>query len=116
VLYGNSQAGDRRFFPAAQRFGNVEPITNSAGENTRRTKRITRRHAITTIVKRHRRVLSVREMQKELLLEGGIESSLGSLHGDYKALGLTSDFIKEKESSQTPREVARGSLPLFTAS
>jgi MFS family permease len=60
--------------------------------------------------------LSIREMQKELLLEGGIESSLGGLHGDYKALGLVSDFTKEKESSQTSREVARGSLPLFTAS
>jgi hypothetical protein len=39
ALYSNCQPGDRRFFPAAQRFGPVEPITSVSGKNTRRTSR-----------------------------------------------------------------------------
>jgi hypothetical protein len=38
VLYGKCQPGDRRFFPAAQRFGQLEPVTTVTGEKTRRTK------------------------------------------------------------------------------
>jgi hypothetical protein len=116
VLYGDTRAGDGRFFPPAQRFGHIEPITNSAGGDTRRTKRFIRRHAISMIVKRHGRVLSVREMQKELLVEGGIESSLGGLHTDYKALELISDFTQGRENTRASRKGARETLPLFTPS
>jgi hypothetical protein len=91
ALYGNCQPGDRRFFPAAQRFDPVEPITNISGKNMRRTKQIIRREHITTANIDAGRVLSFREVQGTLL-KAGIEASLGTLHADYKALGLASAF------------------------
>jgi hypothetical protein len=42
-------------------------------------------------------------MQKELLEAGGIESSVGWLHSDYKAMGLTSHFtLGQKDAQQAP--------------
>jgi hypothetical protein len=103
VLYGDSRSGDRRFFPAARRFGQVEPITNSVGGNTRRTKQAIRRDAIAAIVDKRGRVPTVREMRKELREAGGIESSVGGLHSDYKAMGLTSHFtLGQKDAQQAP--------------
>jgi len=95
ALYGNCRPGDRRFFPAAQRFGPVEPVTNVSGKNTRRTKQIIRREHITTANINAGKVLSVREMQVTLL-KAGIEASLGTLHADYKALGLKSAFSQRQ--------------------
>jgi len=114
VLYGACQPGDRRFFPAAERFGQVEPITNSAGQDNRKTKRSIRHEVITAIVmKRSGRVPSVREMQKELLLAGSIEASLGSLHADYKALGLVSHFTQGQEDARAAHEASREQLRQF---
>src|SRR5271168_3918927 len=61
ALYGNCQPGDRRFFPAAARFGPVEPVTDFSGKNTRRTKQIIRHEHITTANIDAGKVLSIRE-------------------------------------------------------
>ena len=107
VLYGGCQAGDRRFFPAAQRFGHLEPVTCVTGEKTRRTKLFIRREGIRNIVDAAGGVPSVREMQAELL-KLGIEVSIGSLHADYKALDLLSTFTHRR--SEIPEQVGLTSL------
>jgi hypothetical protein len=112
ALYGNCQPGDRRFFPAAQRFGPLEPITNDPGKNTRRTKQIIRREHITTANIDAGQVLSFREMQGTLL-NAGIEASLGTLHSDYKALGLASAFSQRLTDNRVQVLEAQGRIQSF---
>jgi hypothetical protein len=101
-LYGKCQAGDRRFFPAAQRFGQLEPVTSVTGEKMRRTKLFIRHEGIRKVMAAAGCVPSVREMQAELL-KLGIEVSVGSLHADYKALDLHSTFThRRREISVLP--------------
>jgi hypothetical protein len=96
--------------------GQVEPITNSAGEDNRQTKRSIRHAAITAIVmKRGGRVPSVREIQKELLLAGSIDASLGSLHADYKAMDLVSHFTREQDDVRLAHKASREQLRQFLA-
>jgi hypothetical protein len=96
LLYGKCQAGDRRYFPAAPRFGAVEPVTSNTGEKTKRTKQYIRREEIGRIIAAAGRVLSVREMQVELLRQG-IEGSIGTLHADYKTLNIQSAFADKRQ-------------------
>jgi hypothetical protein len=102
MLYGTSPAGDRRFFPAAQRFGAMMPITNPSGDPTRRTKKLILDEAIDGVLSATGHVPSIRVMQCELL-KGGCQVGVGTLQRRYKALGLVS---KAAETLAVNRENA----------
>jgi hypothetical protein len=114
VLYASTQRGDRRFFPAAQRFGDLRPITNTSGTVLRATKKVARHDALRQILADSAHVPSVREMQAALL-GVGIEVSLGSLHADYKELELVSRFVQRRQQAEADSLESRKTLRAFFA-
>ena len=79
-----------RPFPAAVRFGKLEPMTTQTGGETRVTKQVNRRERIMAIIQAKRVIPSYRAM-KTLLYDLGIETSHITIKADYEALGLVSD-------------------------
>ena len=98
VLYRNVRSGDRRFFPAASKFGDVQPVTTLTGGELRSTKRARREEAILRIVCESPSVPSIREMMRKLDALG-TATSIGTLHKEYKRLGLASPIAVRRESA-----------------
>jgi hypothetical protein len=98
MLYGNTRPGDRRFFPAATRFGNLQPVTTTLGGDLRSTKSAIRQTAILRVVSSSPEIPSIREMMRQL--EGiGVETSIGTLQKEYKRLGLISGAAMLKQNT-----------------
>jgi hypothetical protein len=89
ALYGNVRSGDHRFFPAAARFGDLQPTTTNTGGEFRATKKVRREEYIQQIVRENGWVPPIREMARQLEARG-VYASIGTLHADYKKLGLVS--------------------------
>lgn len=92
ALYGNAPSGDRRYFPAASRFGEFQPVTASSGADTRDVKGGKRMAAINSILASGT-VPTIRELQK-MLLDKGISACNGTLQKDYAARGIKSAYGK----------------------
>jgi hypothetical protein len=107
TLYANTRSADKRFFPAATRFGDIHPVTTRAGGELRSTKGQIRTTAILRITTAGTEVPSLREMQRKLEA-GGVETSIGTLQKEYKRLGLNSPFAVRRENG---RRFEQQSLP-----
>jgi hypothetical protein len=99
ILYGNTRSGDHRFFPAASRFGTVQPITTPSGGQFRETKRAARERAILQVVHEAPTVPSIREMMRKLEAMG-VPASIGTLQKEYRRLGLNNAPASRRENAR----------------
>jgi hypothetical protein len=105
ALYGNVRSGDHRFFPAAARFGDVQPVNTAGGDDFRGTKKARREQGILQIVRESGSVPPIREMMRRLEAIG-ISASIGTLHKEYRRLGLVSSEGARRKRGRSFEQLA----------